>query len=79
MKLRQICFDQIDADGRKWSALIDYTGGTRTFHSLRGVRSVRESWPPGHAKLSAGAGDAARNLNTADSMVTRPAVFHQRW
>jgi hypothetical protein len=75
MKVTQICFDRIDADGRKWSAVIDYDGGGPTFHSLRGVRSVRESSPPGHAKLNAGAGDAARNSNAPDSMVARPAVF----
>ena len=37
MQVTQIFFDWIDADGRKWAAVIGHEAGGRTFHSLRGA------------------------------------------
>jgi hypothetical protein len=34
MKLTQICFERITADGRKWAAVMSYDGGIPKMHSL---------------------------------------------
>jgi hypothetical protein len=42
MQVTQIFFDLVEADGRKWAAVIGQGAGGRTFHSLRGTGSVRK-------------------------------------
>jgi hypothetical protein len=46
MKLTQINFDCIEADGKKWVAVISHTGGVPTLRSLRGKRATPKFTAP---------------------------------
>lgn len=73
MQVTQIFFDWIEADGRRWAAVIGHSAGSRTFHCLRGA-GKREA--AGTAEESrAGCVDAARNAVLSDGMAAGPAVF----
>jgi hypothetical protein len=67
MKLTQICFDCIDADGRKWAAIISHTGGIRTVRSLRGKRDTPKATARERTIVNAPRVDAVNGLHSPGS------------
>jgi hypothetical protein len=62
----QIFFDLVEADGRKWAAVIDHSRGGRTFHSLRGNGAARKPAKRRRRMLNADTAEAARNAIPSD-------------
>jgi hypothetical protein len=57
MQVTQIFINWIEADGKTWAAIIDHSGGARTFHSLRGKRAAQlEARARGNARAASASG-----------------------
>jgi hypothetical protein len=76
--ITQIFFDCIDADGGKWTAVIDHNAGGRTFYNLRGGGAVGK--PVRHARRMStlSAPEAARDSSRPDGVTAHPACVVSR-
>jgi hypothetical protein len=77
MKVTQIFFDWIQADGRNWAAVIDHSTGARSFHSLRGVTSGRRPLRRRRAALDHVAAGASGNVNTSEGLAMSAGLSHE--
>ena len=63
MQVTQIFFDVVEADGRKWAAVIGHGAGGRSFHSLRGGVATKRAASKGRGR-SARMGEARMAVST---------------
>ncbi len=78
MQVTQISFDLIEADGRKWAAVIGQGAGGRTFHSLRGAGNVRRSRRRGRSGVAAGRAAVVGNAIPSDERVMSAGAAARR-